>query len=50
MFSEMPLEEEGMSQIKDSLLDLIGNTPIVNLSSYAEAAGVKDAKILAKLE
>ncbi len=39
-----------MSQIKDSLLDLIGNTPIVNLSSYAEAAGVKDAKILAKLE
>lgn len=46
----MPLEEEGMSQIKDSLLDLIGNTPIVNLSSYAEAAGVKDAKILAKLE
>ena len=46
----MPLEEEGMSQIKDSLLDLIGNTPIVDLSSYAEAAGVKDAKILAKLE
>ena len=39
-----------MSQVKDSLLDLIGNTPIVHLSRYAEAAGVKDAKILGKLE
>ena len=39
-----------MSQVKDSLLDLIGNTPIVRLSRYAEAAGVKDAKILGKLE
>lgn len=39
-----------MSQVKDSLLDLIGNTPIVCLSRYAEAAGVKDAKILGKLE
>lgn len=39
-----------MSQVKDSLLDLIGNTPIVHLSRFAEAAGVKDAKILGKLE
>ena len=39
-----------MSQVKDSLLELIGNTPIVHLSRYAEAAGVKDAKILGKLE
>lgn len=39
-----------MSQVKDSLLDLIGNTPIVNLSRFAEAAGVKDAQILGKLE
>ena len=46
----MMLEEEKMSQVKDSLLDLIGNTPIVNISRYAEAAGVKDTKILAKLE
>lgn len=39
-----------MSQVKDSLLDLIGNTPIVRLSKYAEAAGIKGANILAKLE
>lgn len=39
-----------MSQVKNSLLDLIGNTPIVHLRRYAEAAGVKDAKILGKLE
>ena len=39
-----------MSQVKDSLLDLIGNTPIVRLSKYAEAAGLKGANILAKLE
>ena len=36
--------------IYNNVLEIIGNTPIVNLSSYAEAAGVKDAKILAKLE
>lgn len=39
-----------MSQVKDSLLDLIGNTPIVNLRKFAESAGVRDAQILGKLE
>ena len=39
-----------MSQVKDSLLDLIGNTPIVNLSRFAEAAGVRNVQILGKLE
>ena len=39
-----------MSQVKGSLLELIGNTPIVNLSRYTEAAGVTDVSILGKLE
>ena len=39
-----------MSKIKESALELIGNTPILKVSRYAEKAGVKDAVILAKLE
>ena len=39
-----------MSQIKESALELIGNTPILKLNSYAKKAGVTDATILAKLE
>ncbi len=39
-----------MSQVRSSLLELIGNTPIVNLSRYAEAAGVTNANIWGKLE
>lgn len=39
-----------MSQVKKSALDLIGGTPIVELSRYAEAAGVKDVTLLGKLE
>lgn len=39
-----------MSQIKESALELIGGTPILKLSGYAEKAGVTDAVILAKLE
>lgn len=39
-----------MSQIKESSLELIGKTPILKLSRYAEKAGVSDATILGKLE
>ncbi len=39
-----------MSEIKSSVLELIGNTPIVNASRWAEAVGVKDASVFAKLE
>lgn len=39
-----------MSKIKESALELIGNTPILKVSRYAEKAGVKGAMILAKLE
>ena len=39
-----------MSQIKESALDLIGNTPILKLYKYAKQAGVTDATLLGKLE
>lgn len=39
-----------MSQIKESSLELIGGTPILKLSRYAQKAGVTDATILGKLE
>jgi cysteine synthase A len=39
-----------MSQIKESALELIGGTPILKLNRYSEAAGVKNATLLAKLE
>ncbi|MDO4203311.1 MAG: cysteine synthase A [Selenomonadaceae bacterium] len=39
-----------MSELKKSALELIGETPVVELGRYSEAAGVKDAKIIAKLE
>jgi len=39
-----------MGKILESSLELIGGTPILKLSRYAEAAGVSDAVILAKLE
>ena len=39
-----------MSKIKKSAADLIGNTPILEVSRYAEAAQIKGANILAKLE
>lgn len=39
-----------MSQITESAVELIGGTPILKLNRYSEAAGVKDAAILAKLE
>ncbi|MDD2958781.1 MAG: cysteine synthase A [Lachnospiraceae bacterium] len=39
-----------MSKIKESALELIGETPMLKLNRYAAKAGVKDAVILAKLE
>ncbi len=39
-----------MSDIKKSAAEIIGNTPILEASKYAKAAGAGDAKILAKLE
>ena len=39
-----------MSDIKQSSLELIGKTPLLQLNGYAKVSGVKDAKILAKLE
>ena len=39
-----------MSDIKQSALELIGNTPILQLNRYSEKAGIKDVTLLAKLE
>lgn len=39
-----------MSKIKESALELIGETPILKLNRYADKAGVTKATILAKLE
>jgi cysteine synthase A len=39
-----------MSEVKKSALELIGNTPIVEISRYAKAKGIENASILAKLE
>ncbi|MCD7776908.1 MAG: cysteine synthase A [Clostridiales bacterium] len=39
-----------MSKIKESSLELIGGTPILNAKRYAEAAGIKGVNILTKLE
>ena len=39
-----------MSDIKKSAAEIIGNTPILEASKYAKAAGAGNAKILAKLE
>ena len=39
-----------MADIKKSVLELIGKTPLVEASRYASAAGVSNATILVKLE
>lgn len=39
-----------MGKIKESALELIGNTPMLKLNNYSKVAGVEDATILAKLE
>lgn len=39
-----------MADIKQSALELIGNTPILQLNRYSEKAAIKDVTLLAKLE
>ena len=39
-----------MSKVFESVLDLIGNTPIVSISRYQKASGADKANILAKME
>lgn len=39
-----------MAKIKESAVELIGETPILKLNAYSKKAGVLDATILAKLE
>lgn len=39
-----------MSQIKESALELIGNTPMLKLNGYMKKMGIRDVTILAKLE
>ncbi len=39
-----------MNKIKDSVIDLIGNTPLLRISRYSEAAQAVDANIFAKME
>lgn len=46
----MSVEENSMSEIRESALELIGGTPLLKLNRYSERAGVKEAVILAKLE
>ncbi len=39
-----------MSEIKESALELIGETPLLKLNRYARQAGITNATLLAKLE
>ena len=39
-----------MSDIKQSALELIGKTPLLQLNGYSKKSGIKNATILAKLE
>ena len=39
-----------MSDIRESVLELIGSTPILKIKRYAKKAGAEEATILAKLE
>ncbi|HBB59432.1 MAG TPA: cysteine synthase A, partial [Lachnospiraceae bacterium] len=39
-----------MADIKNSALELVGGTPIVNITRYAKNAGADKATILAKME
>ena len=39
-----------MSNIKLSVLDLVGNTPLMQIDRYSKATEVSEAKLLAKLE
>ena len=46
----MSEEEETMSDIKLSALELVGNTPLLKISRYCDAVDATDANVLAKLE
>lgn len=48
-FSSLPAGEPGRGRIYDSILETIGNTPLVRLDRLAAAQGAK-ASLLAKLE
>ncbi len=39
-----------MANIRESAMELIGNTPLLKLNNYSKVAGVEHATILAKLE
>ncbi len=39
-----------MADIRESAMELIGNTPLLKLNNYSKVAGVEHATILAKLE
>ncbi|MBQ7657593.1 MAG: pyridoxal-phosphate dependent enzyme, partial [Butyrivibrio sp.] len=39
-----------MADIKQSALELIGGTPLLQLNNYSKSAGATDATIIAKLE
>lgn len=39
-----------MAEIKESALELIGETPLLKLNRYSKVAGIEDAAILGKLE
>ena len=39
-----------MGEIRTSVLELVGNTPIMRLDRYSKAVGMKAANIFAKLE
>jgi len=39
-----------MNQIKESALELIGGTPVIKLSRFAQKAGITETVILGKLE
>ncbi|MCD8325770.1 MAG: cysteine synthase A [Lachnospiraceae bacterium] len=39
-----------MSEVKESALELIGNTPVMKLNRYSKAAGIEGATVIAKLE
>lgn len=43
-------EDFVMSNIKESALELIGETPLLRLNQYSKKAGITEATILAKLE
>lgn len=39
-----------MSEIKESTLDLIGETPLLRLGRYIKAVGIQGVDVLGKLE